>query len=110
MAFVKVGSLAQVNREKLVEAIIERTGPDGQPAPKRLALCGVKGAVHVVDGVCPHHGGWLAQGALHGKTLVCPWHAWEFDCTTGECEFNPRITIAHHAVQIAGDDILVDLE
>ena len=104
MALVRVGSLAQLRKEKLMEAIVPL--PAGE---KRLALCEVDGAVHVVDGVCPHRGGWLGQGALHGKLLVCPWHAWEFDCTTGECDFNPRITIAHHQVEISGDDLLVNL-
>ena len=106
MPFVKVGSVTALLKEKLLEAIVE---VPGGPDPRRFAICNVEGAIHVVDGICPHRGGWLGQGALHGKSLVCPWHAWEFDCTTGECEFNPRIAIAHHTVQISGDDILVDL-
>ena len=32
---------------------------------------------------CPHRGAPLAHGALHHHTIVCPWHAWEFDCRTG---------------------------
>ena len=52
-----------------------------------LAVCHTAdGEFYGVSGVCPHAGGPLGQGALHGHTLVCPWHAWEFDCRTGECD------------------------
>ena len=48
------------------------------------AVCNAGGEIHALDGICPHAGGPLGQGALHGTTLVCPWHAWEFDCRNRE--------------------------
>ena len=33
---------------------------------------------------CPHLGGPLSRGALRGRTLVCPWHAWMIDVPTGQ--------------------------
>ena len=42
------------------------------------------GEFYAIEGVCPHRGAPLAYGALHEHTVVCPWHAWEFDCRTGE--------------------------
>ena len=50
----------------------------------KYVICNVAGTFYALDGVCPHRGAPLAQGALHGFALVCPWHAWEFDCRTGE--------------------------
>jgi nitrite reductase (NADH) small subunit len=47
------------------------------------AVCNVDGKLFCVDGTCPHAGGPLGQGILHGNSLMCPWHAWEFDCRTG---------------------------
>lgn len=46
-------------------------------------LCNVGGTIYAVEGICPHRGAPLAYGALHEHTLVCPWHAWEFDVRTG---------------------------
>ena len=53
-----------------------------------LAVCHARGEFFVVSGTCPHAGGPLGHGALHGHALVCPWHAWEFDCRSGACDFN----------------------
>jgi nitrite reductase (NADH) small subunit len=50
---------------------------------KTYVVCNVDGKLYAVEGICPHRGAALAQGALHEHTIVCPWHAWEFDCRTG---------------------------
>lgn len=100
MAFVKAASAAKLTPGTLLEF---RNGE------QQVALCNVDGEIHAVDNRCPHRGGPLAQGALHGKMVVCPWHCWEFDCTTGECDFNPAITVRRFAVRVEGDDVLVDL-
>jgi nitrite reductase/ring-hydroxylating ferredoxin subunit len=42
--------------------------------------------------------------------VVCPWHAWEFDCTTGACDFNPEIVVRRYPVKVEGDDVLVDVD
>ncbi len=73
------------------------------------AICNASGELHALEGICPHAGGPLGQGALHGHTLVCPWHAWEYDCRTGANDFDPDLTIATFPIQIAGDDILIDV-
>lgn len=73
------------------------------------AICNVAGTLHAVDGVCPHAGGPLGQGALHGHMLVCPWHAWEYDCRTGENDFDAAICVEPRAVRVEGEDILLDV-
>ncbi len=32
---------------------------------------------------CPHQGGPLSQGIVHGKAVACPLHNWTIDLTTG---------------------------
>lgn len=76
----------------------------------RIAVCNVGGALHAIDGVCPHRGGPLAQGALHGTTVVCPWHAWEFDCTTGANDYDPGIKQRKYTVREESGEILIDLD
>jgi nitrite reductase (NADH) small subunit len=60
-------------------------------------------------GVCLHRGGPLGQGALHGNHVVCPWHAWEWDCRTGANGYNPDQKLAKYPVKIEGEDILIDI-
>ena len=43
-----------------------------------------------VDGLCPHRQGPLGQGEISGRNVVCPWHAWEWDCSTGANDFDPN--------------------
>ena len=76
----------------------------------RLLLCNVDGQFHALDGTCPHAGGPLAHGALHGTAIVCPWHAWEFDCRTGAHDFSPAIQLKTYPVEQRSDGIYVDWE
>ena len=71
---------------------------DGQA----LAVCHAQGQFYIVSGVCPHLSGPLGHGALHGHALVCPWHGWEFDCSTGACDFNSTILVAYPARTVDG--------
>ena len=40
-------------------------------------------SLHAVDNNCPHNGGPLSKGTLIGRELICPWHAWRWDVTSG---------------------------
>jgi nitrite reductase (NADH) small subunit len=102
MPFVKVGSLSKFPPGSVMEALV---------GEGTYALCNAGGEIYALDGICPHSGGPLGQGALHGTTLVCPWHAWEFDCRTGVNSGASEMDdlVAKFTVKIDGDDILVDV-
>ncbi len=76
----------------------------------RYAICRVEGQIVAVEGTCPHLGGPLAQGALHGRMLVCPWHAWEFDCLTGAYDRNPDCRLRAFPVVVTGEEIFLQLD
>jgi nitrite reductase (NADH) small subunit len=100
MSFVKVASLSQLPADSLTEITI---GDD------IYALCNVGGRLSAIGGTCLHRGGPLGQGALHGNHVVCPWHAWEWDCQTGAYDFDPTKKVPAYPVQVDGDDILIDV-
>src|ERR1043165_4685528 len=37
----------------------------------------------VLDNRCPHQGGPLGDGQLENGFVICPWHAYEYDPSTG---------------------------
>jgi len=74
-----------------------------------VAICNYQGEIYAVHGICPHRGGPLAQGALHGNMLVCPWHAWEFDCVTGAHDFNPNVVLPKYTISERNGDVYVDI-
>lgn len=73
------------------------------------ALFNVGGSIHVIDGICPHQGGPLADGALEGTTVSCPWHGWQFDVCTGKSPLRPKIKQAVYEVSVEGQDVLVNV-
>jgi nitrite reductase (NADH) small subunit len=73
------------------------------------AICNVAGAIHCVDGICPHADGPLAQGALHGAILVCPWHGWEFDVRTGVCEADASCQLKTYQTVVENGHIYLQL-
>lgn len=49
---------------------------------------GASGALHLVDGFCPHRGMQLSAGTVEGEAIRCFYHGWKFD-GAGECIEQP---------------------
>lgn len=79
---------------------------------------------------CPHQSGPVCEGIttgrlkasydrdtrtvekeweMDGKILVCPWHTWKFDVTTGRCVSWPDISLVSYEVEVSGDDVIVKI-
>jgi len=76
---------------------------------RAVCLANIGGTISAVDNVCPHRGGPLGEGMIENGKLVCPWHAWEFDVTTGECITVTNAKVAVYPLTFEGDDVLVQL-
>lgn len=74
-----------------------------------VALFNVDGVFYAMDGICPHAGGPLGEGALSGCVVTCPWHGWQFDVTTGRHALTPRIEQTRFAVKIEANDVWVEI-
>ena len=97
---VRIASLSQLTPGTVAQ--VEAGGNE-------YAVCNVNGTVYALDGICPHAGGPLGEGALHDHIIVCPWHAWEYDCRTGENDFDPDVKVATFPVRIEGDEVLIEI-
>jgi nitrite reductase/ring-hydroxylating ferredoxin subunit len=51
----------------------------------------------------------LGEGELDGKTVICPWHGWRYDVTTGANELVPDLPTNSYEVKVEGEDVLVNL-
>ena len=49
-----------------------------------LLISNVEGSVYALSGKCTHYGAPLADGALDGARVICPWHHACFDIRTGD--------------------------
>ena len=100
MPSIKVGSVAALPCDSVMEVMV---GDD------LYAVCNAGGTVRALSGVCIHRGGPLGQGQIHEGRVVCPYHLWEFDCRTGEYDYDPAKRVATFQVKVEGDDIYLQV-
>ena len=74
-----------------------------------VALFNVDGDVYALDGVCPHQGGPLGKGRLHGCIVTCPWHGWQFDVATGQHQTSASLRHPRYDVKLDEGAIWVDV-
>ena len=98
--YVQVMSAAELPPGRAVERLVE-----GRP----VALYNVDGRFYATSNLCLHRGGPLGQGQLDGPVIMCPWHAWTFDVTTGESTVSPELRLPCHAVKVEDGQILVEI-
>ena len=56
---------------------------------------------------CPHKGGPLSEGIVHGQSVTCPLHNWVFDLNTGQANGEDG-AITTFDVQVKDGRILID--
>jgi nitrite reductase (NADH) small subunit len=58
---------------------------------------------------CPHAGGNLAAGMVSSKSVVCPWHLWEFDLDTGACTLSENVHLRRYPCRVIDGYVCADL-
>lgn len=58
---------------------------------------------------CPHRGGPLSQGIVHGKQVACPLHDWKIHLDSGEAQAPDEGCAATYPVKLDGETILLSL-
>ena len=61
-----------------------------------------------VDDACPHKGGPLSQGIVHGRAVTCPLHNWVISLASGEAQGADKGTVRAYALKIEAGRILLD--
>jgi nitrite reductase (NADH) small subunit/3-phenylpropionate/trans-cinnamate dioxygenase ferredoxin subunit len=72
-----------------------------------IAIYNVGGTFHATSNLCLHRGGPLGQGMLDGQVVMCPWHAWSWDVTTGENTANGTLKMACYEVRVEDGEVYV---
>lgn len=97
--FVKVADVKDIqpSQMKLVEV-----------ADENICIVNANGKYYAIGNVCTHEGGPLADGALEGYEVECPWHGSKFDVRTGEVTAPPaNLPVPAYEVKLDGSSILV---
>lgn len=104
MPWIRIASTADAQPGALLHREL-----DGDLNGTAVVLCNHEGELHAFNGHCPHQNGPLGQGNLQDGHIICPWHAWEFDCRTGEYDYNPAIQLERYSVKTEGGDVFVEI-
>ena len=65
--------------------------------------------VFATSDACPHRGGPLSEGIVHGHSVTCPLHNWVFDLNTGMAGAEDA-AIETYAARVEGGRILIDAD
>jgi len=90
-----------------------------------VGVYNVHGTFYAIANYCPHEGGPLCAGRVHGRTVVaenapggasvvregeyvyCPWHQWGFELATGTTAVKPEWSIRTYPVKVQDSKVIV---
>ncbi len=98
--WIDIGAIADIPRRG---ARCIRT-PLGRIAVFRTAA----DEVFAIDDQCPHKGGPLSQGIVHGAQVTCPLHSWVFSLETGRAQGADDGAVRTYPLRFHHDRILID--
>ena len=102
MSWVAIGS---VNDIPLRGARCVQT-PHGKIGVYRVA----DGRVFAMQDRCPHKGGPLSQGIVHGTSVTCPLHNWVISLETGHAQGADQGSVKTIPVKVEGEQLYIALE
>jgi nitrite reductase (NADH) small subunit len=70
------------------------------PAGKIAVFRTAENQVYAIENRCPHKGGPLSEGIVHGGSVTCPLHNWVFDLATGEAQGADEGRVRTFAVEV----------
>ena len=79
--------------------------PDGKIAVFRTA----DDRVFAIEDHCPHKGGPLSQGIVHGASVTCPLHNWVISLETGKAQGADQGCVRTIPIRCEGETLLIAL-
>lgn len=98
--FVKVASASEIS---------DGSGKTVNVRGRKIAVFNAGGSFYAIDDACRHRGGPLGEGEVYGTRVVCPWHGWEYEFSTGCNVDDPAMKLSCFAVKVEGGDVLVEI-
>jgi apoptosis-inducing factor 3 len=97
----KVAQVQDLQNGEMREVLVGET---------KVVLVRLKGKFYAIGGECTHYGGPLAEGALSGHRVTCPWHQAVFDAMNGDLEEPPALDAEPcYRVRVEENDVIVSV-
>ncbi|MEI4470429.1 nitrite reductase small subunit NirD [Frigidibacter sp. MR17.24] len=98
--FVDIGSLEDIPRQGA--RVVKTT--EGCVAVFRT----LEDEVFALDDRCPHKGGPLSEGIVHGRNVTCPLHSAVFDLSTGQAQGADDYVTRSYPAKVENGRVLLD--
>ena len=72
-----------------------------------IALFNLNGEIYAINDLCPHRGAPLSEGFLEDGKVFCPWHCFDFNLLTGECQIASNLSVATYPVKVEDGGIFI---
>ncbi|MBO6719214.1 MAG: nitrite reductase small subunit NirD [Rhizobiaceae bacterium] len=82
------------------------TTPQGRIGVFRTA----EDQVYAIEDHCPHRGGPLSQGIVHGASVTCPLHNWVISLETGEAQGADEGSVKTIPVKVEDGRLFIAIE
>ncbi|MFA5956983.1 nitrite reductase small subunit NirD [Hyphomicrobium sp.] len=101
MTWAMIGSITEIPRRgaRCVET------PQGKIAVFRTA----EDRVFAIEDHCPHKGGPLSQGIVHGAAVTCPLHNWVISLETGKALGADEGAVRTIPIKVEGEVLFIAL-
>lgn len=101
MSWVSIGSITDIPRRgaRCVET----------PLGKIAVFRTVEDRVFAIEDHCPHKGGPLSQGIVHGAAVTCPLHNWVISLETGKALGADEGSVRTIPVKVEGEMLFISL-
>jgi toluene monooxygenase system ferredoxin subunit len=100
MAFHKVMALDELWSGEKVGLVV---------AGRKILLVNLDGRIYAYEDKCAHLGVALSDGFVHGTSLICRAHRWEYDLCTGKGRNPTTACLQPFTVRVEHNNILVEL-
>jgi nitrite reductase (NADH) small subunit len=102
MTWIEIGKVSDIPRRgaRCVET------PEGKIAVFRTS----EDRIFAIEDHCPHNGGPLSQGIVHGAAVTCPLHNWVISLETGKALGADEGAVRTIEVKTEGDKLFIAVE
>lgn len=97
---------------------------------RQIGVFNIDGEYYAYANWCAHQGGPVCEGGTtgqqsasfdretlettvewerDGEILVCPWHGWQFNLTTGDCPSRPSRRLPTYPVRVEDGQVIVSV-
>ena len=105
---VRVGE-EQASRQDRSSEPVPREFRGGEPTQRLVEADRGNDEIFALRDRCPHRGGPLSQGIVHGQAVSCPLHNWKIDLQSGEVQGPDQGCVRSYEIKVEEGVVYISL-